>query len=106
MTPPQRRIRVVVWLDAGSLERLETIVRHRRGPRSRSAVVREAVGWLLAREAAWLLRQQAAEDGRRRREADLQLALAIPRQQRDELDVQAAIAAALRLVADRAREDA
>lgn len=56
------RVRVVVWLDEDVLERLELLVAYREGgPRSRSAVVRHAVAWLVAREAVWICRRQAYE---------------------------------------------
>lgn len=94
------RQRVVVWLDVDQVAALEAIVRHRRpGPRSRSAVVREAVGWLLVREAVWLLRYHAAEAERAQREAELQAALAVPRAERDAETNAQLVAAALRIIA-------
>jgi hypothetical protein len=61
---------VVVWLDRRSLEELEVIIEYRHGRKSRSAVVREAVDWLLTKEAGWLLRRRR-QDELREREAQL-----------------------------------
>lgn len=66
----ERRVRVVVWLDPSVLERLELLVRYKPdGPRSRSAVVREACAWLMAREVVSLCRYEACEQERERRAA-------------------------------------
>lgn len=94
------RVRIVVWLDAQAVDDLADIIAFRRGRQSRSAVVREAVTWLLAKQAAWLLRERAAND-RRRCEAELKAAAAsLAERERAAIDI--SVAQALRV----AREDA
>ena len=71
---PEPRIRVVVYLDRAALEDLEDLIHYRHGHNSRSAVVREAIMWLRAKEAGWLLRAERAAAKRREhavREAEL-----------------------------------
>jgi hypothetical protein len=88
-------VRVVVYVDQGALEDLELLVRYRFGPRSRSAVVREAIGWLRAKEASWLLeaRRRARVD---RERADREAVEASrPREERERLEAEEAVASAL-----------
>lgn len=93
-----RRVRVVVWLDPDVLERLQVIVAEKPGgPRTRSAVVREACMWLLAREAAWLLRREHYRRVQAERQAPVKRRPA-DRRRVDELD---AIEQALRIARDR-----
>ncbi len=58
-----RRIRVVVYLDADQLERLDQIAQEYwpTGPVSRSHELREAVIWLIARRTVWLDRRAMRE---------------------------------------------
>jgi hypothetical protein len=60
-----RRIRVDVYLDADAVADLELFVAYRRGKLTRSAVVREAVDWLRAKEAEWLVGRRRYEQLRR-----------------------------------------
>lgn len=70
LTSP-KLVRVHVWVEAGTLADLDTIVAYRRGrSASRSELVREACGWLLAREAGWLMRHQAQARDRERSAAE------------------------------------
>jgi len=86
-----QRVRVVVWLDPSVLERLEIIVRDKPGgPRTRSAVVREACMWLMAKEAAWLVRREQVQADQQRRAREDADALATARAERErgrDLDV-------------------
>lgn len=85
MKPGGRKVRVVVWLDPSVLERLELIVADKPGaPRTRSGLVREACAWMMAREAAWLVRAEAARTNRERREAEQGLTL-VEREARDQV---------------------
>jgi Ribbon-helix-helix protein, copG family len=90
-------VQVRVTLDESQLERLELIVAYRRGKRTRSAVVREAIEWQLAKEAAWLLRAQAASAERDRR-AQLAKQANEPPIERRAIADREAIEAALRVI--------
>lgn len=70
----EQLVKVSVLLDARALAQLAQVLEYRRatGPISRSALVREAVAWLLVKESAWLLRTRNAEATRARRAADQQ----------------------------------
>ena len=89
------RVRVELLLDDGVLEDLELLRRYRHGPESRSQVVREAIDWLRAKEAAWLIRAQRAERRRQQRERELELARRLPRETRDRADVEELVEEAL-----------
>ena len=89
------RVRVELLLDGGVLEDLELLRRYRHGPESRSQVVREAIDWLRAKEAAWLIRAERAERKRRERERELELARRLPRETRDRVDAEQLVAQAL-----------
>jgi hypothetical protein len=91
-------VRVVVYLDVDELRDLELLVRHRRGGASRSAVVRRAVGYLRAKEAAWLVRARAAEERRAREAAELAAARAMSGEDRERLTVENTVAEALTIV--------
>lgn len=67
-------VRVVVYLERAAIEDLELIRRYRHGPQSRSEVVREAVSWLRAKEARWLLGARRQAERREREAAELQAA--------------------------------
>lgn len=54
----RRRVRVVVYLDPVALGELEAIGAHRDPSPSRSALVGEAVAWMVAKESAWLHRRR------------------------------------------------
>jgi len=95
--PPAERIKVHVVLERHQLEDLELLVRHRHGAHSRSAVIRLAVRWYLAKEAEWLIRERGAEQHRREREAELERARTTPREERDRLDGQARIRTAVEI---------
>lgn len=85
--PPPERVSVHVVLDRRQLEDLELLVRYRHGERhSRSAVIRRAVGWYLAKEAVWLVRQRRAEAARQARAAELERARRLPREDRGASD--------------------
>jgi hypothetical protein len=89
------RVRVVVWLDRGQVEDLELLLRHRRRVRTKSAAVREAVAWLLAREAATLVRWRDADERRQRREAEERWAIEVAREERERCEAQAVLDEAL-----------
>lgn len=83
----QRRgelVRVVLRLERGAVEDLEVLCRHHYGDRSRSAAVRRAVEWLLAREAAQVVRAHELDRRRAEREAEEARAIALSRARRDE----------------------
>lgn len=88
-------IRVTLLLDRDALEDLERIVRYRHGPASRSSVVREAVMWLRAREAAHLLAQHDNEERRARERAELEARRALGAVERQRLAVEDQVARAL-----------
>jgi hypothetical protein len=81
-------VRVVVYLELVALEDLELLVRYRRGGSTRSAIVREAIGWLRAREAAWLIRAKRQEELQARRATEDARAVAIARADRDRMAVE------------------
>jgi hypothetical protein len=93
-------VRVTVQLERGALEDLEVIVRARRRGLTRSAVVAEAVGWLLAREAGALVRERAVEQRRARREHEAARAAAQSREDCDEEDRLATVSKALELATE------
>jgi Arc/MetJ-type ribon-helix-helix transcriptional regulator len=67
----RERVAVTVRIDAEQLRKLDAIVAYRRGGAvSRAALVREAVEWMLAKEAGWLVWHEQREQQRRRREAE------------------------------------
>lgn len=88
-------VRVSVRLELGALEDLELLMRYRHPGLSRAAVIREAVTWLRAREAASLVRYRDVDDRRRRRAREEARALALSRQERDQGDAADRLAAAL-----------
>ena len=59
------------------------LINYRHGTRSRSQVVREAIMWLRAKEAGWLLRARRHEQLEAERAAKLEAALKHNRQERD-----------------------
>lgn len=79
-------VRVVVTLDRGQLEDLETIVRYRRPKANRSEVVREAIRWLLAREALQIVRGSGIEARKAERAAREAEAIQYSRQEREQRD--------------------
>jgi hypothetical protein len=88
-------VRVVVYLELTALEDLELLVHYRRGGSTRSAIVREAISWLRAREAAWLIRAKHQERVQARRAAEDARALAIARADRDRIAVEQLVDQAL-----------
>lgn len=82
------RVRVVVWLERGQIEDLQVILSVRRGRVTRSAVVREAVGWLLAREANSLVRHRQVAARRRQREAEEARAVRLSRAEREDVEAE------------------
>ena len=97
------RVRVVVYLDRAALEDLELLVGYRHGVSSRSEVVRQAVMWLRAKEAAWLLRARSYERHQAARLAEDERARKLSREERERVDEQAAIAEAVRLAGPQKR---
>ncbi|HWE07808.1 MAG TPA: hypothetical protein VG325_00545 [Solirubrobacteraceae bacterium] len=89
-------VRVVVWLDAAALEDLELLARYRHGGQSRSAVVRGAVDWLRAKEAAWLMRSRRQHELRAQEAAELAQALSAP--ERERLEAEALLDAAIDVI--------
>lgn len=81
-------VRVVVTLSQGELEELELLVHCRSPKATRSEVVREAIGWMLAREATRLVRYRTIEAKRAEQERMAAEALAFKRQQRDVWDAE------------------
>lgn len=75
-------VAVRVWLERGQLEDLELLLRHRGRARTKSAAVREAVAWLLAREAATLVRWRDWEERQRVKEAEERWAIETSREER------------------------
>jgi hypothetical protein len=107
--PPPDRVRVVVYLDRRALEDLALIVAHRHGaegPWTRSAVVRRAVAWYLAKEADWLVRQRRAEQLRRRQTEELEALRAIPREERERLHREQLIRLAVAIATDQDTDEA
>jgi hypothetical protein len=70
-------------------------MRYRHGISSRNQVVREAIGWLRAKEAAWLIRARRQEERRRRDAEELEAGLNVPREQREHQEVEAVVRDAL-----------
>ena len=93
--PSADLVRVVVLVERQALDDLRLIAEFRYGGRvSRSAVISESVRWLRAREARNLVRWHRIEAERRARaELDAQ-ALALSREQRDELAAERTLHAA------------
>lgn len=91
------QVKVLITLNRGQLEDLELLGRYRHGQRSRSILVREAVGWLIAREAMSLVRYRDAEVRRRRREAEEARALIVPSSERQRQQLQETLAEARRI---------
>lgn len=81
-------VRVVVYLELTAVEDLELLVRYRRGGSTRSAIVREAISWLRAREAAWLIRAKRQKQLQARRAAEDARAATIARADRDRMAVE------------------
>lgn len=52
-----RRTRIEVLVDPGSLVQLDAIAAARG--LTRAELLREAIGWTIARETAWMVRRQA-----------------------------------------------
>jgi hypothetical protein len=94
-------IKVLITLNRGQLEDLELIGRYRHGQRSRSVLVREAVGWLVAREAMSLVRYRDAEVKRKQREAEEARALIISSTERERQKLQDTLAEARRIATPR-----
>jgi hypothetical protein len=93
-------VRVVVYLELTALEDLELLVHYRRGGSTRSAIVREAISWLRAREAAWLIRTKRQQQLQTRRAAEDARALAMARADRDRIAVEQLVDQALAIVRD------
>ncbi len=79
-------VRAVVVLRRGQIEDLELLVRHRNPKANRSQIVRDAVGWLLAREAMQLIRARDIESRQAEREAREAEAIAYSRREREARD--------------------
>lgn len=90
-------VKVLITLDRGQLEDLELIGQYRHGQRSRSVLVREAVSWMLAREAMSLVRYRDAERKRREREALDAQALILSSTERERRQLQSTLAEARRI---------
>jgi hypothetical protein len=90
-------VRVTVRLERGVLEDLQVLCRHHYGDRTRAAVVRRAVGLLLAREAVQVARGYAIERRRAEKSAEEARAIAIAREDRDQEQGAATLAGALRI---------
>ena len=54
----RRRVRIVVYVDPLALAELDAIGAHRDPSPSRSALIGEAIAWMVAKEAAWLHRKR------------------------------------------------
>jgi len=91
-------VRVHLVLKREALEDLERLVRYRHGGRSRSEVVREAISWLRAKEAAWLLRARRQEELQAKALAELEAARGMGAIERQRLREEEALSAALRIV--------
>jgi hypothetical protein len=96
-------VRVVVLLERGALEDLEVLCRHHYGAETRSAVVRRAVGLLLAREALQVVRGHDVDRRRAERAAEEARALVVSRELRDEQRAAATVEGALRVAGRTAR---
>ena len=90
-------VKVLVTLYRGQLEDLELIGRYRHGERARSLIVREAVSWMLAREAMSLVRYRDCEERRRQKEAEEARALIISSTERERQKLQDILAEARRI---------
>jgi len=92
-------VRVEVELELGSVEQLQQLLEYRHGEKTLDEVVREAVTWLLAREARSIVELQGiqarrAEAVRRENEA-----IAHTRAERDVVDQEHVLEQALSIVA-------
>jgi hypothetical protein len=90
-------VRVTLRLDRRALDDLAVLLEHRHSPKSRSAVVREAITWLRAREAASIVQLRGIESRKAeaaQREAE---AVGYSRQERDERDQEHELDAALEI---------
>ena len=96
-------VKVLVSLNRGQIEDLELIGRYRHGQRSRSVLVREAVGWLLAREAMSLVRYRDTENRRKQREALEAQALIISSTERERRQLQDTLNEARRIATSAGR---
>ncbi|HEX4345667.1 MAG TPA: hypothetical protein VHZ31_08905 [Solirubrobacteraceae bacterium] len=95
----------MVWLDRERVDELQRIASYRHGRQTRSAVVREAVTWLLAREAAYLLRQrQRDREDADRLANDARRAAEVLRAQKDLRDRRTVVERALEVVRAEPRE--
>jgi len=77
------RVRVVLLLDRDALADLDLMIRYRLGPRSRSELVREAISWWRAKNAAWIIRAHAIDERRARLAAEEERAILVARADRD-----------------------
>jgi Arc/MetJ-type ribon-helix-helix transcriptional regulator len=79
-------VRVTLVLDRRVLEDLELLLEHRHGARSRSEVVREAIRWLRAREAASIVQLRGIQERKADAAAREAEAIAHSRAERDVRD--------------------
>lgn len=91
-------VRIHLVLDREALEDLERLMRFRHGEVSRSEVVREAIRWLRAKEASWLLRARHQEELQERRRAELEAARGMGAIERERLAEEETLRRALLIV--------
>jgi hypothetical protein len=91
-------VRVVVYVEPHALEQLQLLVRYRFGPRSRSAIVRQAITSELARHAAMIIRYRRRQEREQREAAELQRATELSVEERVERDRGVTVSDALAIV--------
>jgi hypothetical protein len=99
-------VTVELELERGSVESLRLLLEHRHGAQTIDETVREAVTWLLAREARSIVELEAIQGRRRekdRREAE---AIAHSREERDRVSEASSVQDALAIARAAARGDA
>lgn len=79
-------VRIELELERGSLESLMLLLEVRHGEQTIDEAVREAVRWLLAREARSIVEVEAIEARRRERERREAASIAYSREERDVVD--------------------
>lgn len=94
------RVRVVLLLDRDALADLDLMISHRLGPRSRSELVREAIGWWRAKNAAWIIRARSIDERRARLAAEEERAIRVTRAERDREAAQVTLEQARRIAKD------
>lgn len=93
--------RLVVYVEPRAVEELELLVQYRLGPRSRSAIVREAIDSELVRHAELIIRLRRRRERERQAAEQLRRGVELSVEQRERHEREVTVADAIAIV----RED-